>query len=32
VPAHPLRDDVVVLDDQHLGHTCIMQTGRADEG
>jgi hypothetical protein len=25
VPRHPLGDDLVVLDDQHLRHMCIMQ-------
>jgi hypothetical protein len=32
VARHPLGDDVVVLDDQHLGHTCIMQARGAFEG
>jgi hypothetical protein len=32
VTGHPLGDDVVVLDDQHLGHVCIMQARLGPEG
>ena len=32
VTGHPLGDDVVVLDDQHFRHTCIMQARGAVEG
>jgi hypothetical protein len=32
VTRHPLGDDVVVLDDQDLGHVCIMQPRLGPEG
>ena len=32
VTRHALGDDVVVLDDQDLRHTCIMREERAVEG
>jgi hypothetical protein len=32
VTGHSLGDDVVVLDDQHLRHMCIMQAERGLAG